>query len=83
VRWSSGGSIYAIGALKGTVFHIRCLRFGKLAASYERRDEEEIRAVTLSVADKPSKPEPIEPHKKAVAASLMREASPREPEEAE
>jgi hypothetical protein len=64
---SAGGTPYAIGKVERSRnaagrgrFHVRAIRFGKLAASYERRDGEEIRAVkNLTVADKASKPDSV------------------------
>jgi hypothetical protein len=56
---SAGGTPYAIGKVERSRgrFHLRVIRFGKLAASYERRPGEEIRAITkLVVADTPSRP---------------------------
>jgi len=65
MRTTTGGTPYAIGTMKygstpysGT-FSIRVIRFGKLAASYERRDGEEIRRVELIVADKKAKPDKV------------------------
>jgi hypothetical protein len=55
-RASCGGAPYAVGAPTRYGFRIRRILFGKLAASYERYDGEEIRAVELKVADTPSKP---------------------------
>lgn len=53
----SGGSPYAIGMATKRGFRVRCIRFGKLAASYEVRHRgEEIRAVRLIVGEKPSRP---------------------------
>jgi hypothetical protein len=54
--WTSGGSPYAIGELNKGRFRVRCIRFGKLAASYERRPDEVIRVVSLTVSAKPCKP---------------------------
>jgi hypothetical protein len=46
MRVITGGTPYAIGKMtKHVGFHVRCVRFGKLAASYERREGEQIRAV--------------------------------------
>ena len=56
---ATGGTPYAIGTWQGRRFRVRAIRFGKLAASFERRKSEEIRAVKLAVADKPSRPEPV------------------------
>ena len=56
---AGGGTPYAIGVmLSNGWFHCRCVRFGKLAASYERRHDEEIRVADIRVAKpaKPSKP---------------------------
>jgi hypothetical protein len=36
--------------------NVRCIRFGKLSASYERRDGEHIYAAMLTLAELPSKP---------------------------
>jgi len=51
-----GGTPYAIGRERNGRFHVRCIRFGKLSASYERRDGEHIYAVMLTLAELPSKP---------------------------
>lgn len=59
MRTATGGTPYAIGELSNGWFHIRAVRFGKLAASYERRDGEQIRRVELIVADKKAKPERV------------------------
>jgi hypothetical protein len=52
----TGGMAFAIGVKVRSAFRVRCVRFGLLAASHERRDGEEIRACTLLVAPDPSKP---------------------------
>lgn len=59
MRTATGGTPYAIGEFSRGWFRVRCVRFGKLAASYERRYGEEIRAVKLIVADKKAKPEKV------------------------
>jgi hypothetical protein len=56
VRTQTGGTPYAIGTGRRGCFYVRCIRFGKLAASYERRDGEHIYAVMLTLALLPSKP---------------------------
>lgn len=56
MKTSTGGTPYAIGILSNGWFRIRDIRFGKLAASYERRDGEKIRAIELVVSDKKAKP---------------------------
>jgi hypothetical protein len=53
---TTGGYPYAIGSATKRGFGVHCIRFGLLAASAERRPEEEIRAVKLDVAAKASKP---------------------------
>lgn len=60
MRVAMGGSPYAIGQMSRGRFCVRAIRFGKLGASYERRPDEEIRAVELRVAIKKSKPCKIE-----------------------
>ena len=57
---TSGGTPYAIGRPERGRFHIRAIRFGKLAASYERRPDEEIRVVTIVAAQNKSTPCRIE-----------------------
>ena len=52
----AGGLPYALGTATKRGFRVRCVRFGKLMASIERRDGEEIRAVKLIVAEKASRP---------------------------
>lgn len=57
MRTASGGNPYVVGSpLMGGMFHVRCVRFGKLAASFERRQHEEIRAVELVIAEKAARP---------------------------
>jgi hypothetical protein len=57
MRSAYGGIPYALGKTTGSgAFHIRCIRFGKLGASYERRADEEIRAAKIVVSDKACKP---------------------------
>lgn len=52
-----GGTPYAIGRVFRGMFSVRCIRFGKLAASHEKYGDEEIRTVVeLSVAEKSSRP---------------------------
>jgi hypothetical protein len=53
---AAGGVPYAIGKEKRGLFHMRCIRFGKLAASHERRDGEQIYRAMVSLAQLPSKP---------------------------
>lgn len=55
MRAATGGTPYAIGEFSRGWFRVRCIRFGKLAASYERRYLEEIRAVKLIVSEKKAK----------------------------
>lgn len=57
----TGGNPYAIGRFNRGRFHVRVVRFGKLAASYERRDGEQIHAVKLIVAAKASTPIAVAP----------------------
>lgn len=57
MRTATGGTPYAIGERIGGWFRVRAVRFGKLAASYERRDGEEVRRVELIVSEKKAKPE--------------------------
>jgi hypothetical protein len=57
MRLTTGGTPYAIGTPRRRGFRVRRIMFGKLAASMERRDGEQIRAVKLIVADKASRPE--------------------------
>jgi hypothetical protein len=57
MRVSTGGTPYAVGTLHRRGFRVRRIMFGKLAASMERREGEQLRAVKLIVADKPSRPE--------------------------
>lgn len=52
----AGGTPYALGTETPRGFHVRRIMFGKLAASMDRRDGEQIRAVKLRIADKPSNP---------------------------
>jgi hypothetical protein len=47
-----------VGRIKRGVFYVRAVRFGKLHASYEMRDGEQIRALKLEVAERPSRPDP-------------------------
>jgi hypothetical protein len=56
-RVLTGGTPYAIGhlAAKGAFF-VRTIKYGKLAASYERRDGERIYRVMLTLAELPTKP---------------------------
>jgi hypothetical protein len=57
MRSAYGGIPYALGTTSGSgAFQVRCIRFGKLAASYERRYDEEIRAAKIVVSDKAVKP---------------------------
>jgi hypothetical protein len=58
---ATGGIPYAIGTEKRGVFHLRCIKFGKLAASYERRDGEHIYRAMVTLAELPSKPLSTEP----------------------
>ena len=58
---STGGTPYAVGYSHRGRFRLRCVRFGKLSASYEMRSHEEIRRVSLKVADVSSKPERVSP----------------------
>lgn len=61
MRVETGGTPYAVGYPERGFFRTRCIRFGKLAASYERRPGEEIRAVIMfRVAEKKSRPSKIE-----------------------
>jgi hypothetical protein len=57
MRAAAGGTPYAIGkaGARGW-FHLRCIRFGLLAASHEKRTDEEIRRATVTVAEKTSRP---------------------------
>jgi hypothetical protein len=59
-RIVTGGTPYAIGhdVARGQFF-VRTIRYGKLAASFERRDGERIYRVMLTLADLPSRPEPV------------------------
>jgi hypothetical protein len=57
MRSAYSGIPYALGkTTKSGAFHVRCIRFGKLAASYARRNDEEILAAKLVVSDKVCKP---------------------------
>lgn len=59
-RITTGGSPYAIGVLDKGWFRVRCIRFGKLSASYELRSGEEIRTIKIEVSEKKAKPEKID-----------------------
>jgi hypothetical protein len=59
MRTATGGTPYAIGISSSWGFHVRVIRFGKLVASYERRNGEEIRRVELIVSEKKAKPEKV------------------------
>ena len=57
MRTTTGGNPYVIGRpLSGGMFRVRAVCFGKLAASFERRADEEIRAVELIIAEKAARP---------------------------
>jgi hypothetical protein len=57
VRAAFGGRPYAIGYVRQGVFRVRCIRFGMLHASFERRDDEEIRATEpFEVSETASRP---------------------------
>jgi hypothetical protein len=50
MRAAFGGMPYAIGRQmsgNGGWFYVRCIRFGLLAASHEKRPDEEIRRATV------------------------------------
>jgi hypothetical protein len=52
-----GGTPYAIGHhVANGRFFVRTIRFGKLAASYERRSGEHIYRADLALAELPSRP---------------------------
>ena len=57
MRVSTGGQPYAIGKEEKGRFHVRCIRFGKLSASHERREGEHIYKALLMLAELPSRPE--------------------------
>jgi hypothetical protein len=60
MKVTTGGTPYAIGRPEHGRFHVRAIRFGKLAASYELRPGEEIRIVTIVAAQNKSVPCKIE-----------------------
>lgn len=57
MRVICGGEPYAIGHhVDNGAFFVRTIRFGKLAASYERREGEHIYRTMLTLAELPSRP---------------------------
>ena len=57
-----GGRPYAIGKVANGRFRVRCIRFGLLASSYERRPDEEIRATEpFEVSEQVSRPVSTKP----------------------
>lgn len=59
---SFGGRPYAIGKVVKGRFRVRCIRFGLLACSYERRPDEEIRATyPFEVSEQVSRPVSAKP----------------------
>jgi len=56
VKHASNFRAWAIGKRRRNGFTVRRIVWGKLMASYERRDDEEIRAAVITVSEKISRP---------------------------